>query len=166
LSIPELIIWRFSTQGSVLLFGGVWFFSSGEIAMNSMPLLISPDASRWIVEKLEMAKREQPEYSDLTPTLCFCIDYQNRYEDGQVFEWCPHPFFDIGWYPPDYVATQGFTELEILGRKVFARPDALEALENKQLVLETVEVGYPNPADKKVQLLRAAPLQPSTPTAT
>jgi hypothetical protein len=33
--------------------------------------------------------------------------------------------------------------------------DALGRLTGKQLVLEWVEVGYPTPADKKVQLLRS-----------
>jgi hypothetical protein len=124
--------------------------------MSTLPFSISPDAAAWIAEKLKMVEKE-PAVAGLLPALYFSFNYQNRDEEGRVFEWCPHSFFDIGWFRPETVASHGFVEMEIVGLKVFAPLDTLERLKGKQLVLETVEVGFPRASDKQRQLLRAVP---------
>jgi hypothetical protein len=123
--------------------------------MSALPFSISSDAAAWIAEKLEMSDND-PELAGLVPGLCFFLDSQSMTEEGQVFEWCPYPHFDIGWDRPEVVVVPGSVEMEVGGRKVVVLPDTLERLKGNCLVLETVEVGFPTPADKKVQLLRIA----------
>lgn len=124
--------------------------------MNGFSFSASPDAIRWIVETLQTFNKESG-FAGLLPTLCFCFNYRTSEKNGRTLEWCPDPYFEIGWYRPETAAAHGFVELEMPGVKFFASPDTLKRLEGKQLILETVEVGYPTPADKKRQLLRAAP---------
>src|SRR5262249_46335000 len=96
-----------------------------------------------------------PELAGLVPALGFAFNSRSKDQAGRVVEWCPVGFFDIGWYRPEQVASPRFIEVELSGVKFFATSDALGRLARKQLVLEWVEVGYPTPADKKVQLLRS-----------
>jgi hypothetical protein len=122
--------------------------------MNGLPLSASADAIKWIVDKLQASEADTGS-AGLVPTLCFCFSYQTCDENGLILERYPHPFFDIGWYRPETASAQRFVELAVPGAKVVAPPDTLTRLEGKRLILETVEVGFPNPADKKVQLLKA-----------
>jgi hypothetical protein len=124
--------------------------------MSSLPFSISPDAAAWIAEKV-LTGQNDPDFASLLPGLYFCLDEQYRDEKDRVFEWCPYPFFDIGWEHPENAPAGGYVEIEMQGVKTFSPPDTLERLEGKQLILETVEVGYPTPADVKRQLLRAVP---------
>jgi hypothetical protein len=124
--------------------------------MSMLPFSITPEATAWIVEKLQWAEAE-PAVVGLVPALCFALNYQNRDEKGQIVEWCPHSFFDIGWFSPEVVAIEHFLEIYINGLKLFCQAGTLERLQGKQLMLDTVEVGYPIPSDAKRQLLRIAP---------
>jgi hypothetical protein len=108
------------------------------------------------MEKLQQVEKD-PAIAGLVPALCFAFNYQNRDEEGHIFEWCPYPFFDIGWFTPKDAAAQGFVELEIVGLRILAPPDTLERLVDKKLVLEMVEVGFPRPPDKRVKILRSVP---------
>jgi hypothetical protein len=124
--------------------------------MSTVPFAISPDAAAWIVKTVQWSEKQRRR-TGLLPALLFCFGERHWDKDGRLLEWCRHPFFDIGWYPSEYVAAEGFVEMEIRSVKIFAPPDTLQRLEGRQLVLETVEVGYPHPADKTAQLLMADP---------
>jgi hypothetical protein len=113
----------------------------------------SDEAIHWIIEILRLAKERR--IVDLIPLLCFCLNYQSRDQNGTLFESCRDPHFDVGWYHPDVSDRCLLEELEFGGAKLFAPPDTLERLENKHLVLQTLEVGYPNPSDTKRQHLVA-----------
>jgi len=76
-----------------------------------------------------------------------------RDEDGLIIERYSALGFAIGWDPPERVAVYGYPEIEILGQKVLVQPDTLDMLKGKELVLATVEVGYPNPASKTRRVL-------------
>jgi hypothetical protein len=124
--------------------------------MNALTITLSSDAAAWIMKKLQIADNK-PELSGLAPGLYYFLDEQRKDEAGRVFEWCPHPFFDIGWDRPETTAANGFIEVEINGMKLFVSLATLDRLRDKHLILGTVEVGYPAPGDKKRTLLREVP---------
>lgn len=123
--------------------------------MSDLPFAVSAEAAAHIEKKVRLTGT-MPELAGLVPALGFAFNSRSKDQAGRVVEWCPVGFFDIGWYRPEHVAGPKFREVELSGLKFFATSDALERLAGKQLVLEWVEVGYPTPADKKVQLLRPA----------
>lgn len=125
-------------------------------SMKPLPLAVSPEAGAFIVEKLQM-QDDDPDLAGVLPALYFAFSYQTRDSQDQITEWCPHPFFNIGWHRPEEITKGSFSEIEICGHRLLAEHDALEHLQGRELILETVEVGYPTAGHKKVQLLRAKP---------
>ncbi len=121
--------------------------------MNILPFTMSADAAAWIAARLAPPERES-ELVGLTPCLGYKLNEQLRDEQGRLFEYCAQPFFDVVWYPRDYVIACGFVSTQILGRSLFVLPDTLEQLKGKQLDLVAAEVGYPTPAKRTRQILR------------
>jgi hypothetical protein len=126
--------------------------------MGALPFSISNDAAEWIVEKLQQGR--EPETAGLLPALFFALGYQSTDKKGRLKEAYSEPFFDIGWYRPLTIRDYGGIEISIRGKKLFVLPDTLERLEDKQLRLEEVEVGFPTPSNKKGQFLRTVPKKP------
>jgi hypothetical protein len=124
--------------------------------MSALPFSVSPDAAAWILDKLQNAENE-PALVGLRPILYFALNYQSRDHTGQLLAWCPYPFFSIGWVEPETAVAGELIEIEVLGKSIFVAPDTWDRLENAQLILETINVGYPTPADIKMQLLQAVP---------
>jgi hypothetical protein len=124
--------------------------------MTTLPFSISPEAVTRIAHLLKIGQ-ESPHCVGLVPVLYFAHDYQKRDQEGRVFERCPSPYFNIGWDHTEKVIAEGCMKTEVLGLPLFIEADALHILEGKELVLQTVEVGYPQPAERTAQLLRVHP---------
>jgi len=120
--------------------------------MSVLPFSISSEAATRIAELLEMGG----EGVNLVPVLCFAYSMHSFDEGGKEKMRYPEHFI-IGWYYSELLQGNEI-QIEILGIKLLAWPEVLKRLEGKQLVLETVEIGFPNPADEKTKLLRAVPI--------
>ena len=114
---------------------------------------VSPEASSWIIQKLQEAESD-PALAGLIPGLYFFLGEEWRDEHDQLVESIQCPFFDICWNTKENAIAEGYMEIEMLGVKLIALPNVLERLQGKQLVLDTIEVKYPTP-DNKRQLLKA-----------
>jgi hypothetical protein len=121
--------------------------------MDDIPFTVSQEAAAHIVAKLRMG-REQLNMTEFLPALYFAFNSQSQDREGHVFERCAVCFFDIGWYRPENLANHNFDEIDLCGEKIYVHRDTMNRLAGKVLVLETVEVGFPNTADKKVGKLR------------
>jgi hypothetical protein len=126
--------------------------------MKKLPFQMTPDAESWMVSKLESGA-SNPDFATLAPALFYCLDYTMTDEAGRVLERCRFPFFDVGWDSPITLARQGCVSIEIDGRRVFTSPDTFQRLAGKQLILETIDVGFPVPATMQREFLRAAPVE-------
>jgi hypothetical protein len=120
--------------------------------VSSLPFSVSAEAAAFIVEQLRKPKK-RPIPSGLLPALFFAFD-SRTYKGQQLVECCPIPFFEIGWYSSETVAQHGFEEIDLCGEKIYASEDTVNRLAGKTLILETLEAGFPNPADRKAQYLR------------
>lgn len=127
--------------------------------MITQPFSLSEAVATWIVENLEKGAEElgnEISSVPLKPTLCFALSYHVFHEEHHVVERYDGDHFLLGWVPAE-MDPGGFCQIEIGGIKVFIHHETLNRLEGKELILETVEVGYPIPASKKNRLLRARP---------
>jgi len=113
---------------------------------------ISAEAARWILEKLEFV-RQSPGMGEHVPVLGACFGWQVRDEDRIVSRYSALSF-DLGWYPPGSNEIDGYPEVEICGRMLAVEPHAFDLLKGKELVLETVDVGYPDPVSTTHEVLR------------
>jgi hypothetical protein len=127
--------------------------------MVPIPFLISSDAAAFIVEMVRSGE-EKGECAGFVPGLYLSLAEQSTDLDGNVFELRSEPAFRVGWFRPDQMIDNHWLELEISGKKLFASPDTLKALEGRRLIVERAEVGYPTPSDRKRKLLRAVPNEP------
>lgn len=121
---------------------------------NSSELILSPAATDWIRQKLEFATRE-PRLANLVAGLHPVERYTVTDPNGQVIENCERRTFDIGWYTQEVVRRNGFVQLSCLPIGLLVEPEALEQLAGKQLVLQAIPVGHPEPAHKLVNRLIA-----------
>lgn len=123
--------------------------------MQSFPFAISQEAAAWIKSILKAAE-EDPEYFDGTiPLLGFCDYFQRRDKEGKLFEAYSGRFFEVGWISSDCITEENIIIIEILGYLIYTIPNMSEILDGKEIVLRTVEVGYPNPPDRVIQMLLA-----------
>ena len=127
--------------------------------MSNLPFGITEEAAAFIGEKLRMAK-EYPQVRALLPALYFAFISRSRTQEGKDSAWCPVSFFDIGWHTAEIIAEHNFDEIDLCGEKIYVMANTLNRLAGKILVLETVDVGFPNPADKQLQRLRAREQSP------
>jgi len=122
---------------------------------------ISTEANAWIIEILKKGVEDPSTESGVRafkPRLVFSYGYTMWEEGhGKLLERSDEVCFDIGWDPADEIDPGGYHQVEIGGFKVLVHHTTLKELEGKELILEEVEVGYPIPASKKCQLLRARP---------
>ena len=122
--------------------------------MSALPFVLSPEAATHIRKQLRDAA-ECPYIKGMLPILCFAFNSRSYDMDGRTVEWCPIGFFQIGWYRPEQLSGHCLDEIDIDGEMIYAFDDTLKRLAGKSLVLETVDVGYPDPADRPKNLLRA-----------
>ena len=121
--------------------------------MSELPFTLSPEAAAHI-ERCLVTCESNPDCAALVPTLC-CSLFSETQTDGVVTERFKGEHFGIGYYDPEEVESGEFIRLELCGRAVLVDEESLSRLAGKRLILETVEIGVPHPADKKTQLLRA-----------
>lgn len=119
--------------------------------MTKLPFDASPGAVEFIQERLSGSES----VPDLVPGLFLWLDASSTDRDGRVTERIEGEHFEIWWYDPRTVATDHFDEIELSGIRFFAEKDTLTALAGKQLVVQTEQVGFPDPADKTLRVLRA-----------
>jgi len=100
-----------------------------------------------------MSRTVPDTFSWPTPILTARLKYQVTDKEGQIVERYSELSFGIGWHRLGTPTELGFFEIDVNGSKLFIGPNTLEMIKGKQLVLETVRVGFPNPADKTRQLL-------------
>ena len=62
----------------------------------------------------------------------------------------------VGWNGAD-IRNAGFVDVEMLGRIFLVSTEALEMLKDRQLVLESVNVGFPSPVERLMHLLISRP---------
>lgn len=127
--------------------------------MSVQAFSVSTEAAAWILEALEEGAKDLEKEADgmsLVPILCYAIGYQRFDKDYKtLLERCGADHFFLGWDSAKEMDPGGFHQIEIGGFKVFVQHITLKALEGKEMILETVDVGYPIPASKNRQLLRA-----------
>jgi hypothetical protein len=129
--------------------------SSGQDGrMSDLPFSVSPEAAAYVEETLRQHDGD-PELAGLLPALCRWLDSQTLDSDGNLVERFDRESWGLGYHDPTKVAGKGYVTIQIGGRSLLIYPDHLVALAGKRLVMETVGVGVPRPADKKARLLRA-----------
>jgi hypothetical protein len=122
--------------------------------LNGLPFTVSSEAIAHIRKCLRCGEGDR-NLKGMLPTLYFAFNRRSADLEGRTFEWCPVGFFGVGWYRPEQVTDQCLEEIDLGGEMVYALADTVKRLAGKTLVVEAVEVGYPNPADKRRELLRA-----------
>jgi hypothetical protein len=127
--------------------------------LDAPPFVVSPEAQEQILGVLERIASDSTSPTQV-PALFFGFRSMKSDMDGRCFAVQPYPFFALGCYARETVASGGFVEFELAGHTLVAHPETLRRLEGKRLVLETVDVGFPNPGDMQDQILRARPLEP------
>jgi hypothetical protein len=122
--------------------------------MSGLPFSVSPEAAAYIAESLRHGDAD-PGCAKLVPALCQWLNSRTRDADGHLIERFDGESWGIGYHDPDEIAGDAFVAIEIGGRSLHIYRDSLDDLTGKRLVMETVGVGVPSPAGKKVRMLRA-----------
>jgi hypothetical protein len=127
--------------------------------MRVLPFTLTAEALACIQEVFRTSEAKKPELTNRVRTLGFAFSSSSftPAPDGTMRRTShyPHESFHLGWQLKEVAEQPQYTEWVLGGMKVVIHADTLERLRGKQLVMETVEVGYPNPADKTVRLLKA-----------
>lgn len=121
--------------------------------MDELPFVVSADAQAWIIEQLRFGKCE-PATAGFVPILSLGIGYTKTDPNGRIIEVFTDKQCYVGWQHLDIVSSSEYVSLEVAGQHVYIFQGDLEQLTGKELKLENVEVGYPQPCDKTVTLLR------------
>jgi hypothetical protein len=122
--------------------------------MTDLPFSITADAAAWI-QKIVREGYKTPDLADMNPTLCLAFDHVMWDTESREIKSYPVGLsILIGWDHPETTDDRYFIEMEINGTRVYAPPGVWEMLKGKQIVLETVDLGFPKPSGKVVQLLR------------
>lgn len=121
--------------------------------MSESFFTMTPDVPLWIENQLQSAEA-LPLLSGLVPVLVSSIDHQLSDRDGNLIEKFVGAFLDIGWEAKDVVDAAAFRKINIHNRTIYIEPECYVRLQGKQLRVETIEVGYPHPPTKTMQVLR------------
>jgi hypothetical protein len=113
---------------------------------------ISADARELILELRRFVAQKHASET-LVPILHLCLTHECRDSEGRIIEQYLGSMLDIGWDSPDNEAFSDYPAVDLLGETLLVEPEAFELLKGKELIVETVEVGYPNPAEKTLQML-------------
>jgi len=124
------------------------------VDMDALPFTLTAEAEAQIADCLAVAERS-PRNENLLPSLRLSFNFQTWDSEDRITERFDGESWDECGESPDDVRKHGFLPLQLCGRTVWFPPYELEALTGKRLVVETIGVGVPQPADKKVRLLRA-----------
>jgi hypothetical protein len=122
--------------------------------MSDLPFAVSPEAAAHIRVVLREGRKHR-DVRGMLPVLIYAFNSRTTDNEGRTLQWCRAGFFEVGWYNPDKVAEYALEEINLGDELVYALEGAVERLVGKTLVLETVEVGYPEPSATKVQHLSA-----------
>ena len=122
--------------------------------MSDLPFSVSPEAAAYIEETLLKGDGDL-ELAGLRPTLCQWLNSQTLDADGHLVERFDGESWGIGYHDPKKIKAEDFATVKLGGRSLLIYSDSLFDLTGKRLIMETVGVGVPRPADKKVRLLRA-----------
>jgi hypothetical protein len=122
--------------------------------MSDSPFTLSPEAAAQI-DRLLAIGEAHPDCAALIPTLGVALSQMSRTPDGVVTERFRGECFIVGYHTRDEVARGDFVRLELCGRMLAIHEETLRRLAGKRLVVESVAVGVPRPADKKTAMLRA-----------
>lgn len=127
--------------------------------MGNPPFTTSVEALSLIQEVFHKAEAERPDLAKLARRLGFAFSSASSSptpEGGwQVTSLYSQDHFRLGWRTKGGQGDHQYVEWDLGGVKVDIHEDTLERLKGKKLVVETVEAGYPNPADHTVRLLKA-----------
>lgn len=114
---------------------------------------VSPDAAQWIREKVRSIN-EDPNFVDLVPALYLFYGYKRTDERDKILACFSGEYFDVACDTLETLVAHGFLKDDLLG--IYVAPDARAKLNGSQLVLQTVEDGFPNPSERTAHLLRIA----------
>ena len=98
--------------------------------MNDLPFTVSAGAAEWIRQCFERAEKLQFA-SNLVPALVPCFRLVVKDVKGRETGSYSGDFLSLGWYPPETPADFNFTELSVLGLKIYVSPEAIERPERK-----------------------------------
>jgi hypothetical protein len=121
--------------------------------MLEPPFRVTEDAAAWILERVQSPPHASGGEA-LAPVVGACLDDQMLDRHGRVVERHAGLSFVVDWNPARDLADLEYPQIEILGHKLSVEPHTLDMLRGKELYLETVEVGYPNPKSAIRTVLR------------
>lgn len=119
--------------------------------MSLQQFAVSENATAWIRAQIATITSE----AGRLPVLCFAYNYQAFDKERHLLERCASEFFLLGWSSAEVIAAGDYLQVEIGGCTVFLSPHTLKELAGNELILDTVDVGFPTPSDEKCELLRA-----------
>jgi hypothetical protein len=125
--------------------------------MTDLPFSVSPEAMAWLVDVLREAET-QKEFAGLVPVLGFSSSSFIPDPEGEHSGGLGYSSFYVGLYRPEQLINEHCRQLNISGFTLLADAEVLQKLEDKQLVLETVELSYATGSGREWKLLRATPL--------
>jgi hypothetical protein len=119
-------------------------------------IMASAEAAALIRERLKKVEGKD-EFVGYVPCLAFGSQRVTRNGlGGQVIEYYRGEHFQIGLYPSTKLADPRYTKVGVEGMTLVVHVDVLQGqLVGKKLVVETVQVGYPNPSAKTDRVLKA-----------
>jgi hypothetical protein len=122
--------------------------------MSAFPFAVSAEAAAIISASVKAAMSD-PRLQGLVAVLTVGEDYQILDISGRIIERYSGTFFDIGFDDPGELSGEGLIEMNINDTRILLSELEVEALSGRELCVQTVEVGWPTSATRKVQLLRA-----------
>jgi hypothetical protein len=127
--------------------------------MRNLPFTVDAEALALIEEVYRKVEAETPELTNRVRVLSFAFSYTGYAPTpegpSQISSHYAEGHFRLGWHKKEVAEQPTYSEWELGGVKVVIHKDTLERLKGRTLVVATVEVGYPNPANKTCRLLKA-----------
>jgi hypothetical protein len=103
--------------------------------MSDLPFAITPEAADQI-ERVLLDAQKDLELLAMARVLSYAFDCSWTNCDGGG-GWYPFPPVILGWHPlEEVIGNSEFTELELVGFRVFAHQDTLKRLRGKRIVLD------------------------------
>jgi hypothetical protein len=102
--------------------------------MSELPFAITPEAAGYI-ERVLLDAQKDLKLIAMARVLGYAFNCSWTSPEGGG-GWYPFPHVVLGWHPVEEIAGGEYTELELVGFRVFAHRDTLERLSGKRIVLD------------------------------
>jgi hypothetical protein len=124
--------------------------------VSDFPFKIGPQGLQWIADRVRRdIKILGPRADEAVPCLSLALDTQTISKEGKLIARYMEPYFDIGFHSKETVRDGSFVQLDANGQSLVADGGPWgEWAVGTELILVTVDIGYPEASAQSMQVLK------------